>query len=71
MKKNVGNMDKLIRLIVAVVIFILVYTNKVTNPTWEYILLVVALIAAITSLINYCPVYSLLGINTCSKTKNQ
>lgn len=67
MKKNVGNTDKLVRLIVAVVIFILVYTNKIHNSTMEYLLLVVALIAAVTSLLNYCPVYTLLKINTGKK----
>ncbi len=68
MKKNVGNTDKLIRLIVAVVLFLLVYTEKIHNPTLEYVLLIVALVAAITSLLNYCPLYSLLKINTCKKS---
>ncbi len=67
MKKNVGNTDKLIRLIVAVVIFLLVYTGKVTDNTTQYVLLIIALIAAITSLINYCPVYSIFGIDTTKK----
>ena len=67
MKKNVGNTDKLVRLIIAVVIFIFVYTGKITNPTMEYVLLTGALLAAITSLLNYCPLYSLLKINTCKK----
>ncbi len=67
MKKNVGNMDKLIRLIIAVVIFLLVYTGKITDNTTQYVLLIIALIAAITSLINYCPVYSIFGIDTTKK----
>ncbi len=68
MKKNIGNMDKLIRLIIAVVLFLLVYTEKIQHPTMEIVLLVLALLAAITSLINYCPLYSLLKINTCKKS---
>ncbi len=67
MKKNVGNTDKLIRLIIAVILFVLVYTGKITNSTTEYVFLVVALIAAITSLLNYCPIYSILKINTLKK----
>ncbi len=67
MKKNVGNTDKLIRLIIAVILFVVVYTGKVTDSTWVYILLIIALIAAVTSLFNYCPIYSLLGINTNKK----
>ena len=67
MKKNVGNTDKLIRLIIAVVIFIFVFREKQSNPTVDSILLVIALVAAITSLLNYCPLYSLFKINTCKK----
>jgi hypothetical protein len=69
MKKNVGNTDKLIRLIIAVVLFLLVYTGKVASETWQYIFLVVAFIAALTSLINYCPIYSIFGIDTTKKNK--
>ncbi len=68
MKKNVGNSDKLIRLILAVVLFLIVYFEKVSGTT-QYVLLVIALIAAGTSLINYCPLYSIFGINTCKNTK--
>ena len=67
MKKNVGNTDKLVRLIIAVVIFSFVYFNKNLNETMDIILLVVALIAAITSLLNYCPLYSILKIKTSKK----
>jgi len=66
MTKNVGNTDKLIRLIIAVALFLLVYTNKVTG-SMQYVLLVIALIAALTSLLNYCPLYSILKINTRKK----
>jgi hypothetical protein len=70
MKKNVGNTDKLIRLIIAVVLFLLVYTGKVASETWQYIFLVVAFIAALTSLINYCPLYPIFGIDTTKKRNN-
>jgi len=66
MTKNVGNSDKLVRLIIAVVLFVLVYTGKVAGNL-QYVLLVIALIAAFTSLLNFCPLYSILKINTCKK----
>ena len=71
MKKNVGNMDKLIRLIIAAIIFLFVFKSGDNyNNTRDIILLVIAFIAAFTSLLNYCPLYSIFGINTCKKTKN-
>ena len=67
MNKNVGKTDKLIRLIVALVLFLWVYFNKVENNTMQIIILSIAFIAALTSLINYCPLYKLLKINTLKK----
>jgi hypothetical protein len=64
MNKNVGQIDKLIRLIVALVLFLLVYLGKVEDNTTQIILLSVAFIAALTSLINFCPLYKLLNFNT-------
>jgi len=67
MKKNVGNTDKLIRLIVAVILFLLVYTGKVQDNTMQYVLLIIAFVAALTSLLNYCPIYQIFGIDTNKK----
>jgi len=69
MTKNIGKNDKLIRLIIAIVIFILIYLGKITDNTTQIILLVVAFIAALTSLMNYCLLYQLIGFNTCKKNK--
>ena len=67
MKKNIGNLDKLIRLILAVIIFLFVYKGGDGSTTKDILWLVVAFILALTSLINYCPIYSLFGINTNKK----
>jgi len=67
MTKNVGQTDKLIRLIIAVVLFLLVYLGKVTDNTMQIVVLAVAFIAALTSLLNYCPLYQVFKINTCKK----
>lgn len=68
MKKNMGKNDKLIRLALAVVAGLLVYF-EVVQGTLAYILLAVAAIFVLTSLINFCPLYSIFGMNTC-KTKS-
>ena len=66
MTKNVGNTDKLIRLIIAVILFLLVYTEKITG-NMQIVALLIAMIAAVTSLLNYCPLYTLFKINTNKK----
>ncbi len=68
MKKNMGNTDKVIRTIIALVIAILYFTNTITG-TLGIVLLVLAVVFLLTSFISFCPLYLPLGINTC-KRKN-
>lgn len=65
MKKNMGSADKMIRLIVAVVIAVLYFTNIISG-TLGIALLVFAGIFVATALISFCPLYTIFGINTCS-----
>ncbi len=67
MKKNMGSADKLIRLGVAALIILLSFTH-VIEGTLNIVLLAVAAVFALTSLVSFCPLYTVLGINTC-KTK--
>lgn len=67
MKKNMGSTDRMIRIIIAVLIAILYFTNVLTG-TLGLILLVLAGIFVLTSLISFCPLYAPLGLSTC-KTK--
>lgn len=66
MKKNMGNADKLIRLALAVILGILYYMGIISG-TLGIILLGLAIVFVFTSFISFCPLYSPLGINTCSK----
>lgn len=67
MKKNMGTADRLIRLIVAAVILGLSFTHVITGLL-ATILVVLAAVFALTSMVSFCPLYTLVGINTC-KTK--
>jgi hypothetical protein len=64
MKKNMGTVDKAIRIIVALLIGILFFTKVITG-TFGIILLVLAVVFLITSLISFCPLYTLCGCSTC------
>lgn len=66
MKKNMGTIDKVIRLIAAAIILILYFTGSISG-TLGIILLILAIIFAITSFISFCPLYKPFGINTCKK----
>ncbi|MBK7804766.1 MAG: DUF2892 domain-containing protein [Saprospiraceae bacterium] len=68
MTKNMGNTDKLIRLGIAALIAVLYYMGVITG-TIAIVLGIFGVIFALTSLISFCPLYSLVGINTCSTKK--
>ena len=70
MKKNMGNTDRLIRLLLAVLVAILFYSN-VIGGTFGIVLLIIAGVFVVTSLVSFCPLYTLMGVNSCSsKSKN-
>jgi len=62
MKKNVGNIERAIRIIVGLVLISLVFIGP--QSAWGWI----GVVPLATGLIGWCPPYSLLGIDTC-KTK--
>ncbi|MFN3951782.1 MAG: DUF2892 domain-containing protein [Thermaurantimonas sp.] len=64
MKSNIGKTDKGIRLTLAAPLIVLYFTN-ILSGTLGVIGLVVAGMLTLTSLINFCPAYTLFGINTC------
>jgi hypothetical protein len=61
-----GNADRIIRLLVAAAITILFFTNIITG-TVGIVLLVLAAIFVLTSLVGFCPIYAMIGMNTCPK----
>lgn len=66
MKANMGNADRVIRVILAIVFAVLYFTGTVIG-TWGTVLIVVGGVFLTTSVIGFYPLYTLLGISTCKK----
>lgn len=66
MKKNMGGADRMIRIIIAIVVGVLYYMGTISE-TLGTVLLVAAGVFLLTSFINFCPLYAVLGINTGKK----
>ena len=66
MKKNMGSLDRILRIVVAAIIAVL-YFMKVIDGTLAIILLALAGIFVLTSLISVCPLYLPFGISTKGK----
>jgi hypothetical protein len=68
MTKNMGNIDRIVRVLAAVVVAVLYFTNVISG-TLAIILGVVAGIFILTSLVGTCPLYLPFGIKTCKTTE--
>ena len=63
MTKNIGNIERVVRIVGGLVLIALTATSTVGVWGW------LGLVPLATGLVGWCPPYSLLGINTC-KNKN-
>lgn len=65
MKKNMGTADRIIRILLAAVFAYLYFSHTVTG-TLGIVLVVLGAVFLLTSLISFCPLYTLFGLSTCS-----
>jgi len=63
MKKNMGNTDRIIRVLIALIVAGLYFTETISGTT-ALILGALAIVFLLTSLISFCPLYLPFGIRT-------
>ncbi len=68
MKNNMGTTDKVFRILIAVLIGVLFFTNAISG-TLATVLGILAVVLLLTSFISFCPLYLPFGINTIKKKK--
>lgn len=66
-EKNVGTIDRIVRIIVGIAFLAGFFLNMVASPL-SYLVALVGIIALVTGAIGSCPAYSLMGISTLSKS---
>jgi hypothetical protein len=66
MKANIGFFDKIVRIVIAIGLLMLYFTNIISGAL-SIILLIAAAILLITSFTGFCPIWHLLGISTRKK----
>jgi hypothetical protein len=60
MKANIGTLDRILRIVAGLVLIALAATGTVGWWGW------LGIVPLATGLFRFCPVYTLLGINTCT-----
>lgn len=71
MKKNIGNTDRFVRVIFGIILLILFMSKAIKDDLWNWIILGVSSILIITSFATFCPLYAVLGKNTCEVKKKK
>lgn len=66
MKKNMGTIDRVIRILVAVVVLVLYFTHVISG-TLAIILLALSAVFIVTSFLSFCPLYFPFGLSTRKK----
>jgi len=61
--KNVGGVDKVLRIIVGLVLLSLVFVGPQTIWGW------VGLVPLFTGIFGFCPLYKVIGLNSCPMKK--
>jgi hypothetical protein len=64
MKPNEGTVDRVLRVIVGIVLLALTYTGAIGVWGW------IGVVPLLTGLVGFCPLYTVLGINTCPMKKS-
>ncbi|MBB6325087.1 hypothetical protein FHS59_000702 [Algoriphagus iocasae] len=64
MIKNMGSADRGIRLVIAALLIALYFSGVVTG-TLGVIALILAGVFTLTSIVSFCPLYTIVGLNTC------
>ncbi|MBU2526889.1 MAG: DUF2892 domain-containing protein [Bacteroidetes bacterium] len=64
MRKNLGNRDKAMRILLAIIAVTLFFTGMLQG-IWAYMALAAGGVLLLTALINFCPLYAIFGIKTC------
>ncbi len=58
--KNVGNIDRTIRIVIGIALIAIVFVGPKTPWGW------IGVIPLVTAFGGFCPLYKLLGVSTCS-----
>lgn len=68
MKSNMGKIDRVVRILIAITLGVLFWQGIITGIL-AYVLITFSLIFLLTSFISFCPLYTLIGVNTCKVKK--
>ena len=68
MNRNIGNFDRIVRVVAAAILVLLAYTGVLVGAL-GITGVIVAIVLFITALVGFCPAYRLIGLSTCGERR--
>ncbi len=68
MKRNLGAIDKLVRIVVGTLL-VVIFMLEIVEGGLAIVALALALIFIVTGIFNFCPLYKIFGISSCPPKK--
>lgn len=65
MKLNEGTVDRILRVVIGIAVLSLAFVGPRTP--WAYL----GVVPLLTGIVGFCPLYAMLGINTCGRPKTR
>lgn len=68
MKRNVGSVDRIVRLILGALLVVAPFISSMaifSSSAGTVVSVIVGVVLIATALMNFCPMYRVLGIRTC------
>jgi len=66
MKANVGGLDRVVRIVAGLALIAVGLLAGIVEP-WNYVAMGAGAVFALTSVISFCPLYAVFGINSCPR----
>lgn len=69
MKVNLGGLDRAVRVIAGLALVVAGFMAGIAEP-WNYVAMGVGAVFVLTSMVSFCPLYAIFGINSCPVNKS-
>lgn len=64
MKCNVGSTERVARAVIGIALLVVGFLVPMA-PVWQTVVFVLAAVALVTALVQFCPAWAIFGVNTC------
>lgn len=68
MKVNLGGLDRAVRVITGLALVVAGFMAGIVEP-WNYVAMGAGAVFVLTSMVSFCPLYAIFGINSCPANK--